>query len=193
MHAVKIVLAAIAAAWLALVPAGAGAQGQPAAGASGLEALVIVSGGTRHAFQVEVMRTPEQRAKGLMYRNYMPADRGMLFDFAASEPVAMWMQNTYISLDMLFIRADGTIARIAERTEPLSTRTNSFRGAGALRARDQWRRQPAARHQAGRQGRARAVQALKAGVSTPAFGSRAGSPVRRFGAGGFRLRARPVA
>ena len=69
------------------------------------------------------MRTPEQRAKGLMYRNYMPADRGMLFDFAASEPVAMWMQNTYMSLDMLFIRADGTIARIAERTEPLSTRT----------------------------------------------------------------------
>ena len=123
MHVVRIVLAAIAAAWLALVPAGAGAQGQPAAGASGLEALVIVSGGTRHAFQVEVMRTPEQRAKGLMYRNYMPADRGMLFDFKQVEPVAMWMQNTYISLDMLFIRADGTVARIAERAEPLSTRT----------------------------------------------------------------------
>ena len=94
-----------------------------AAPASGLEPLTIVSGGKRHLFQVEVMRTPEQRAKGLMHRNYMPADRGMLFDFQRVEPVAMWMQNTFISLDMLFIRADGTIARIAERTEPLSTRT----------------------------------------------------------------------
>jgi uncharacterized membrane protein (UPF0127 family) len=47
----------------------------------------------------------------------------MLFDFGTTEPVAMWMQNTFISLDMLFIRADGRIARIAARTEPLSTRT----------------------------------------------------------------------
>jgi uncharacterized membrane protein (UPF0127 family) len=47
----------------------------------------------------------------------------MLFDFGGSEPVAMWMQNTYIPLDMLFIRADGTVARIAENTAPLSTRT----------------------------------------------------------------------
>jgi uncharacterized membrane protein (UPF0127 family) len=124
MNAVRTALAAVALALIALAPAGLRAQGQPAvAGGAGLESLVIVSGGTRHAFQVEVMRTPDQRAKGLMFRNYMPADRGMLFDFAASEPVAMWMQNTYISLDMLFIRADGTIARIAERTEPLSTRT----------------------------------------------------------------------
>lgn len=124
MHAVRTALAAVMLALIALAPAGSRAQGQPAAAAAaGLETLVIVSGGTRHAFQVEVMRTPDQRAKGLMFRNYMPADRGMLFDFAATEPVAMWMQNTYISLDMLFIRADGTIARIAERTEPLSTRT----------------------------------------------------------------------
>ncbi|WP_244546259.1 DUF192 domain-containing protein [Bosea sp. OK403] len=99
------------------------ALAQAAAPAAGLEQLVIVSGGTRHVFQVEVMRTPDQRAKGLMYRNYMPEDRGMLFDFARTEPVAMWMQNTYIPLDMLFIRANGTISRIAERTEPLSTRT----------------------------------------------------------------------
>ncbi|CAN7288116.1 DUF192 domain-containing protein [Bosea sp. LjRoot9] len=99
------------------------ALAQAAAPAAGLEQLVIVSGGTRHVFQVEVMRTPDQRAKGLMYRNYMPEDRGMLFDFARTEPVAMWMQNTYIPLDMLFIRANGTISRIAERTEPMSTRT----------------------------------------------------------------------
>jgi uncharacterized membrane protein (UPF0127 family) len=47
----------------------------------------------------------------------------MLFDFQRMAPVSMWMQNTYIPLDMLFIRADGTIARIEEHTEPLSTRT----------------------------------------------------------------------
>ena len=113
-------------AWLALALVGFAthlAVAQPAP-AGGLESLTIVTaGGKRNAFQVEVMRTPDQRAKGLMFRNYMPSDRGMLFDFADSEPVAMWMQNTYIPLDMLFIRADGTIARIAERTEPLSTRT----------------------------------------------------------------------
>jgi uncharacterized membrane protein (UPF0127 family) len=110
-------------AWVALATGPSPALAQAAAPAAGLEQLVIVSGGTRHVFQVEVMRTPDQRAKGLMYRNYMPEDRGMLFDFARTEPVAMWMQNTYIPLDMLFIRANGTISRIAERTEPMSTRT----------------------------------------------------------------------
>ncbi len=99
------------------------AQAAPAGQAASLETLLIVSGEKRHAFQVEVMRTGEQRAKGLMHRRYMPADRGMLFDFARVEPVAMWMENTFIPLDMLFIRADGTIARIAENTEPLSQRT----------------------------------------------------------------------
>jgi uncharacterized membrane protein (UPF0127 family) len=110
-------------AWTILAFGLSPALAQAAAPAAGIEQLVIASGGTRHVFQVEVMRTPDQRAKGLMYRNYMPEDRGMLFDFARTEPVAMWMQNTYIPLDMLFIRANGTIARIAERTEPLSTRT----------------------------------------------------------------------
>lgn len=88
-----------------------------------LEALTVVTASGRHVFQVEVMRTPEQRARGLMFRRFMPADRGMLFDFEQTAPVSMWMQNTYIPLDMVFIRADGTVARIAEQTEPLSTRT----------------------------------------------------------------------
>jgi uncharacterized protein len=102
-----------------LLPAAAIAQTATAA----LEPLTIVAASGRHSFQVEVMRTPDERAKGLMFRQHMPQDRGMLFDFARNEPVAMWMQNTYISLDMLFIRADGTIARVTERAEPLSTRT----------------------------------------------------------------------
>lgn len=108
-------------AWLLLAFVPAHAQAAPA---TGLEQLAITGGGgQRHVFQVEVMRTPETRARGLMHRKYMPGDRGMLFDFGQVEPVSMWMQNTYIPLDMLFIRADGTIARIAEQTEPLSVRT----------------------------------------------------------------------
>ena len=110
----------LAIAWLVAV-AWAGA-----AAAQQLESLTIATkAGDRHVFQVEVARTPDLRSQGLMYRKSMPADRGMLFDFERVEPVSMWMKNTYISLDMLFIRPDGTIARIAANTEPLSTRTVS--------------------------------------------------------------------
>ncbi len=92
--------------------------------AQAFEPLSIVSReGRRHVFEVEVARDDRDRAQGLMFRRSMPANRGMLFDFAKVEPVSMWMQNTYISLDMLFIRPDGTIARIATNAEPLSTRT----------------------------------------------------------------------
>jgi uncharacterized membrane protein (UPF0127 family) len=89
-----------------------------------LETLSIATrGGQKQAFKVEVARNDADRAQGLMFRRSMPADQGMLFDFGRVEPVSMWMQNTYLSLDMLFIRPDGTIARIAANTEPLSTRT----------------------------------------------------------------------
>jgi uncharacterized protein len=101
------------------------AAGLSAAAAQALEQLTIVTSSGRHVFQVEMARTPDERSRGLMFRRFMPQDRGMLFDFERVEPVAMWMQNTYIPLDMFFIRADGTIARVAENTEPLSTRTIS--------------------------------------------------------------------
>jgi hypothetical protein len=95
-----------------------------AAYAQALESLAIVTqGGQRQSFQVEVARNDADRAQGLMFRRSMAPDRGMLFDFGRTEPVSMWMQNTYLPLDMLFIRADGSIARIAANTEPLSTRT----------------------------------------------------------------------
>ena len=95
-----------------------------AALAQTFEPLTIVTqGGQRHLFQVEVARNQNDRAQGLMFRRSMAPDRGMLFDFERVEPVSMWMQNTYLSLDMLFVRPDGTIARIAANTEPLSTRT----------------------------------------------------------------------
>ena len=89
---------------------------------AGLEQLTIVTATGRHVFMVEVMRTDAERSHGLMERRYLPADRGMLFDFKVVQPVSMWMHNTYLPLDMLFIRPDGTIARIEDHTEPLSDR-----------------------------------------------------------------------
>lgn len=92
--------------------------------AQALETLSIATQGRqKQSFRVEVARNDADRAQGLMFRRSMPADQGMLFDFGRVEPISMWMQNTYLSLDMLFIRPDGTIARIAANTEPLSTRT----------------------------------------------------------------------
>ena len=90
---------------------------------SGVEPLRIVSASGSHLFQVEVMRTMDERARGLMFRRYLPQDRGMLFDFAVEAQVAMWMKDTFIPLDMIFIRKDGTISQIVENTEPHSTRT----------------------------------------------------------------------
>lgn len=92
----------------------------PAQGST--ESLSIAATGGSHTFSVEVMRDDEARSRGLMFRRSMPADHGMLFDFEQVAPVAMWMKNTYLSLDMVFIRPDGTIARIAADTEPQSTR-----------------------------------------------------------------------
>jgi uncharacterized membrane protein (UPF0127 family) len=86
------------------------------------EPLGIATKGGRRAFKVEVMRNDADRARGLMFRKAMAADRGMLFDFEAVQPVNMWMKNTYLPLDMVFIRPDGTVARVAADTEPLSTK-----------------------------------------------------------------------
>ena len=82
---------------------------------------VTVSGETSVTmFTTEIADTPELRERGLMFRHILPPDRAMLFDFGSPRPVQMWMKNTIISLDMLFIRPDGTIAAIAENTVPKS-------------------------------------------------------------------------
>ena len=75
-----------------------------------------------HAFSVEIADNDAEREKGLMFRKELPEGHGMLFDFQREQEVGFWMQNTYISLDMIFIRSDGRILRVAENTEPLSTR-----------------------------------------------------------------------
>jgi uncharacterized protein len=90
--------------------------------------LEIVSKSGVHVFTVELAVTDEQRSRGLMFRRELAEGRGMLFKFEPDQNIAMWMQNTYVSLDMIFIRSDGRIMRIAENTEPLSTRTISSGG-----------------------------------------------------------------
>jgi uncharacterized membrane protein (UPF0127 family) len=85
-----------------------------------LQPLEIVSKTGVHTFAVEMAVTPEEQARGLMFRRELPEGQGMLFDFQREQPATFWMKNTYVSLDMIFIRADGSILRIAENTIPLS-------------------------------------------------------------------------
>jgi uncharacterized membrane protein (UPF0127 family) len=87
-----------------------------------LQTVEIASKTGVHTFSVEIAENDADRTKGLMYRKELPEGKGMLFDFHREQDVSFWMQNTYIPLDMLFIRANGEIMRIVENTEPLSTR-----------------------------------------------------------------------
>jgi len=113
----------------ALPVAGARAQTAPQPVIEPLEELVIVTrDGARHRFRVEVARTPEQQTVGLMFRPAVPADGGMLFDWGSPRESSMWMRNTVVSLDMLFIAADGRVHRIAERTVPHSLAPIDSRG-----------------------------------------------------------------
>ncbi|MCA0319409.1 MAG: DUF192 domain-containing protein [Proteobacteria bacterium] len=90
---------------------------------------IVTRTGDRHVFQLEIANTPESRSRGLMFRRELPDGRGMLFDFGSRETdVSMWMKNTYIPLDMIFIRANGQIRHIAENTTPHSEATISSGG-----------------------------------------------------------------
>jgi len=87
--------------------------------------LVIETERAKHRFDIELATTPEQQRQGLMFRNRMAADAGMLFIYDGTAPVSMWMKNTFIPLDMLFIDAEGKIVKIVERTVPQSLETIS--------------------------------------------------------------------
>jgi len=100
----------------------------PAARAASFQPLEIATKSGVQVFSVEMATTEEEKQTGLMYRKELPDGKGMLFDFSPEQQISMWMKNTYISLDMIFIRADGRILRIAENTEPLSTRIISSGG-----------------------------------------------------------------
>ena len=87
--------------------------------------LTIESRSGAHRFTIEVAVTPEQRGQGLMFRERLPAEAGMLFIYPTEQMISMWMKNTLIPLDMLFIADDGRIVHIAERAIPGSTATIS--------------------------------------------------------------------
>lgn len=106
---------------LGLAATGARANDPPV-----IEQVSIVTQNSASLIMAEIAVTEEQRSRGLMFRHILPEGHGMLFDFGTPRPVAMWMKNTYMSLDMLFVRADGTVAAIAENTEPLSQQTISI-------------------------------------------------------------------
>jgi len=82
--------------------------------------LVIESGGKKHRFTVEIADNDERRTLGLMHRRQMAADAGMLFDFKRDGQVSMWMRNTVLPLDMLFVDRDGIVRKVHERAVPFS-------------------------------------------------------------------------
>ncbi len=92
------------------------------------EKLTLVTSSGQHVIDIELAETDEDKAVGLMYRQQVPPNTGMLFPYGKPQELTMWMRNTYASLDMIFIRADGRVHRIEKRTEPLSERIISSNG-----------------------------------------------------------------
>jgi hypothetical protein len=107
-------------------PADAGAaEASPQAKVSDISGLPLIpleirSGGKTHSFTVEVASTEDEQAYGLMNRTRLGPDQGMVFPFSPPRPASFWMKNTLIPLDMIFVRADGSVARIAAMTTPHS-------------------------------------------------------------------------
>lgn len=84
-----------------------------------VQRLEIDTASGPHVFQVEVMRSEKERARGLMDRRSMPRDRGMLFDFQTEQPVWFWMKDTYIPLDMIFVAKNGRVVSIKHDAKPM--------------------------------------------------------------------------
>lgn len=119
-------------AFAALLPVSAFAQAPDPTGPQPelpKEKLVIVGhGGPEHVFNVEVASKPAEQTTGEMFRTKIPEDGGMLFDWGYPRESQMWMRNTVVPLDMVFINADGTIRSIAESTTPRSLAVIDSRG-----------------------------------------------------------------
>jgi uncharacterized membrane protein (UPF0127 family) len=99
--------------------------------AAAVEPLEIVTATGAHVLRVEMARTQKEREKGLMFRASLPEDGGMMFDFHDERPIAMWMKNTPLSLDMIFVGRDGRVVSLALGAEPFSERVIAS-GAPAL-------------------------------------------------------------
>ena len=99
---------------------GAGAIERSPAGLDQVPLTITTAAGKKLPFTVEVARTVEQQAQGMMNRQSLAPDRGMIFPYDPPVAASFWMKNTLIPLDMIFVRADGTIARIEANAAPLS-------------------------------------------------------------------------
>ena len=115
-----------------LVAVGFFCSGQSARADERLETLQILTKAGAHKLRVEVARSPEQQERGLMFRKELPKDQGMFFDLGTERPVSMWMKNTYIPLDMLFISKSGTIVSMVKNATPMSEEV--LNSGGAARA-----------------------------------------------------------
>jgi uncharacterized membrane protein (UPF0127 family) len=93
-----------------------------------LQAVTVVTQNGDQTFTAEFANTPTQRARGLMFKTRLPDRQGMLFDFGRDQEIRMWMKNTLIPLDMIFIQSDGRIRRIEQHTKPESLRVISSNG-----------------------------------------------------------------
>lgn len=82
--------------------------------------MTIQSSTGKHQFTMEVARTPEQQAKGLMFRESLAPDRGMIFPYDPPTDASFWMKNTLIPLDLVFVRPNGTVGRVAAEAVPMS-------------------------------------------------------------------------
>jgi len=90
----------------------------------GPDPLVIETAEGAVTLTVEIADTPQSRQRGLMHRDSLDPDAGMLFDFGQEQVVSIWMENTRIPLDLIYIRANGTIAKIVANAQPFSRRQN---------------------------------------------------------------------
>jgi uncharacterized membrane protein (UPF0127 family) len=122
----KTLVAALALLFLAAAPARA--QEAPPAQPGRNDLTIETAAGKRFHFTVELALTPEQQERGLMFRKSMAPDAGMLFVFDDVQQRMFWMKNTLIPLDMIFIRADGTIANIVEKAPPQTLDPRSSEG-----------------------------------------------------------------
>ncbi len=85
-----------------------------------METLVVETPVDRVTLMVEIANEPESRERGLMFRHHLPEGHGMLFEYETPQRISMWMKNTFIPLDMIFIRSDGSVAEVVAHTTPQS-------------------------------------------------------------------------
>jgi uncharacterized protein len=92
------------------------------------DTLILKTAAGDKSIDTEIADTSEQKAMGLMFRTSLADTAGMLFPYVPPTEITMWMKNTFIPLDMVFIKSDGTVHRIAARTEPLSEKVIASEG-----------------------------------------------------------------